>query len=408
MPTLEKYRERLSEYGKNNGQARKNHADQIVESTWYNDLATRTCYLFDFMHDPQPDKLNDLTPDDSMQIPVDVKYLVYSSQTYAKDAITYHIQFKPSEDGKDSIVPYYEALFKERYDATFPCGLYILIPDNHGVYNKWLVVDTANYNDPQFSTYEVLRCDKIFQWVYQNKKYQMPGVLRSQNSYNSGIWIKYNIEKVEDQSVFILPLTRKTECLYYNMRMIIDNKVLTEPRTWKITKVNRLDANGLTKITLAQDRFDSHKDYIELDDNGNVIGMWADYFTEGQLLPEPYEDIEEPVELHSEVTYAGVAPELKVKGSYKKLTVKFYQNGEEMPFASSSWSFAIKDGDIITPLPDYSEYLVVSTEGLTNQQIKIKFIGDASNIGKVIIVTNTASVYGTVVESSTELDIKSL
>lgn len=208
--------------------------------------------------------------------------------------------------------------------------------------------------------------------------------------------------------MFILPLTRKTEHLYYNMRMIIDNKVLTEPRTWKITKVNRLDANGLTKITLAQDRFDSHKDYIELDDNGNVIGMWADYFTEGQLLPEPYEDIEEPMELHSEVTYAGVAPELKVKGSYKKLTVKFYQNGEEMPFASSSWSFAIKDGDIVTPLPDYSEYLVVSTEGLTNQQIKIKFIGDASNIGKVIIVTNTASVYGTVVESSTELDIKSL
>ena len=408
MPSLDKYIERMSVDGEYNGQARKTIADQITEATWYNDLATKRCYLFDYYHDPEPLKMNDLTPDETIQVPVDVKYLVYSSQTYAKDNITYHIQFKPSEDGKTELVPYYEELFQNRYDAYFPTGLYILIPDNHDVYNKWLIVDTANYNDPQFATYEVLRCDKIFQWVYRNVKYQMCGVLRSQNSYNSGIWIKYNIEKVEDQQMFLLPLTRETEKLYYNQRMIIDNKVLTEPRTWHITKVNRLDSNGLTKITLAQDRFDSHKDFIELDDNGNVIGMWADYYAENQLEPEPYEEKEEPMELHSEILYAGVAPEVKINGSYKKLTAKFYQNGEEMPFASSTWTFAIRDNGVVTPLPDYSEYLVVSTEGLTNQQIKIKFIGDASNIGKVIIVTNTASIYGDIVESSVELDIKSL
>ena len=180
MPTLEQYRKNL--HGCYNGEARKYNADQITEATWYNDLATKTCYLFDQLHDPQPLKLNDLTPDPSVQVAVDVKYIVYSSQTYAKDAITYHIQFKPSEDGDSSIVPYYDALFGSRYDAAFPCGLYILIPDNHGVYNKWLIVDTANFNDPQFSTYEVLRCDKVFQWIYKNKKYQMCGVLRSQNS----------------------------------------------------------------------------------------------------------------------------------------------------------------------------------------------------------------------------------
>lgn len=182
MPTLEKYKERMKRDGEYNGQARKTHADQIVEATWYNDLATRRCYLFDFRHDPQPFKLNDLTPDDSMQVPVDLKYIVYSSQTYAKDAITYHVQFKPSEDGDSSVVPYYDYVFGRRYDASFPCGLYVLIPDNHGKYNKWLIVDTANYNDPQFATYEILRCDKVFQWIYNNKKYQMAGVLRSQNS----------------------------------------------------------------------------------------------------------------------------------------------------------------------------------------------------------------------------------
>jgi len=183
MPTLEKYCEQKRKKGLfTNGQVRKHDADMIVEATWYNDLATRKCYLFDYYHDPQPLKLNDLQPDESVQIPVCLKYIVYSSQTYSKDAITYHIQFKPSEEGDDSIVPYYAKYFKDRYDATFPCGLYVLIPDDKGKYNKWLIVGTANVNDPQFPTYEILRCDKVFQWIYNNTKYQMCGVLRSQNS----------------------------------------------------------------------------------------------------------------------------------------------------------------------------------------------------------------------------------
>lgn len=406
MPTLEEYRDRLSKKGKYNGQVRKAEADKIVESTWYNDLATRTCYLFDYFHDPQPLKLNDLTPDDSLQIPVDLKYIVYSSQTYAKDSITYHIQFKPSQDGDDTLVPYYEELFKERYDATFPCGLYLLIPDNHGVYNKWLIVGVANYNDPQFSTYEVLRCDKVFQWVFGNKKFQMCGTLRSQSSYNSGIWVKYDIEKPEDQYQFILPLMRETENLFYNLRMILDNKVLTEPRAWHITKVNRLEVSGLVRITLAQDRFDAHKDFIELDENGNVIGMWADYFVEGQLVPEDYEPKQIPKNLYMVMTYSGTKPELKVKGSFKKFTVKYYIKEEEQPYSAGEWSYELKDGDLITPITGISEYLEVET--LSNNQIKAKFIGDASNIGKVIIIKNTAMIYGNEYQSSVELDIKSL
>lgn len=201
---------------------------------------------------------------------------------------------------------------------------------------------------------------------------------------------------------------RETENLFYNLRMIIDNKVLTEPRTWKITKVNRLAANGLTHITLAQDRYDEHKDYIELDENGEVIGMWADYFTEGQLTPEDYEPEEDIKNLHMEMSYSGTKPEIKINGSYKKLTVKFYENDEERPYSAGVWSYELKDGDIITPIVDTSEYLDISTDNCTAQQIKLKFIGDASNISKILIVTNTASIYGTIVTSSVSLSIKSL
>lgn len=404
MPTLEKYKERMKRDGEYNGQARKTHADQIVEATWYNDLATRRCYLFDFRHDPQPFKLNDLTPDYSMQVPVDLKYIVYSSQTYAKDAITYHVQFKPSEDGDSSVVPYYDYVFGRRYDASFPCGLYVLIPDNHGKYNKWLIVDTANYNDPQFATYEVLRCDKVFQWIYDNKKYQMAGVLRSQNSYNSGIWIKYNIEKVEDQQQFLLPLTRETENLFYNLRMIIDNKVLTEPRAWHITKVNRLDANGLTKVTLAQDRFDQHKDYIELDNDGNVVGMWADYFQEGQV--EPTDAYVEVPNLHCTITYNGVKPEIKVGGGYKTFTTTFYKDNEEIVPYTCTWTFAIKDGETVTPVDVSSGILDVIT--ISGNKMKVKFLGDGSYISKALVITSSADTHWTPVSSSVEFDIKSL
>lgn len=201
---------------------------------------------------------------------------------------------------------------------------------------------------------------------------------------------------------------RETENLFYNLRMIIDNKVLTEPRAWKITKVNRLAANGLTQITLAQDRYDEHKDFVELNEDGEVIGMWADYFTEGQLAPEDYQPEEETRQLHMEMTYSGTKPEIKINGSYKKLTVKFYENEEERPYAAGVWSYELKDGDVITPIANVSEYLDVSTDGCTAQQIKIKFIADASNISKVLIITNTASIYGTTVTSSVSLSIKSL
>lgn len=63
-------------------------------------------------------------------------------------------------------------------------NVYVDIPDANGKYNKWLVAATANYYDMQFPSFEILPCDKIFRWVYEGVKYQMAGVLRSQNSYN--------------------------------------------------------------------------------------------------------------------------------------------------------------------------------------------------------------------------------
>lgn len=396
MPTLDTYRQNLAMRGKYNGQVRKYNADEIVEATWYNDLATRTCYLFDYDHDPQPLELNDLVPDATMQTPVDLKYIVNSSQTLDKDAISYHIMFKPSEEDKSSMVKYYDMNFKNRYNAKFPCGLYVLIPDDKGKYNKWLIVASANVNDPQFPTYEVLRCDYLFQWIHDNKRYQMCGVLRSQNSYNSGIWQEYKVSTPEDQQKAILPMTRTTEHLFYNQRMIIDNKVLTEPRTWLLSKVNRLSSNGLAMFTFAEDKFDQHKDYIELDNNGNVIGMWADYYAYGDATP--IEPKEPESTLTSSISYSGIKPEVKIGGSYKKFTVTFDEDGKEIPYQGGDWSYGIKDGDIIKPINLADNIISVlthldSTDVNTNQ-IKVRFDGGDEYLNKVLVITHTVTIDG--------------
>ena len=51
-------------------------------------------------------------------------------------------------------------------------------------WNRWLVVAGANENDSQFPTFEILRCDKVINFIHNGKKYLVPAVLRSQNSYN--------------------------------------------------------------------------------------------------------------------------------------------------------------------------------------------------------------------------------
>ena len=209
---------------------------------------------------------------------------------------------------------------------------------------------------------------------------------------------------MEDQQQFLLPLTRDTENLFYNLRMIIDNKVLTEPRAWHITKVNRLDANGITKITLAQDRFDEHKDYIELDDDGNVIGMWADYYAEGQA--EPTDAYEEKPNLHSEITFNGVKPELKLGGGYKKFITEYYRDDEQIVPYACVWTFAIKDGETVTPVDVSSGIIDVVT--ISGNQMKVKFVGDSSYIGKALIITSTADTHWGPVQTSVEFDIKAL
>lgn len=183
-------------------------------------------------------------------------------------------------------------------------------------------------------------------------------------------------------------MNRETENIFYNMRIIIDNRVLTEPRTWKVSKVNRISPNGVSMVTLAQTFFDGNKDYIELDNNGNVIGMWADYYSEASVV-----EYEEKPGVHIEIEHPG-KDEIKIGGSYKTFTAKVYDGDVEIDPINGQWQCYIND--VVTTDVDMK---------IADNQCKIKFTGDLNNIGKKLVIKFMAD---NGMESSTVVDIRRL
>lgn len=385
MPSFETFKKLHG--GLTVGQTHKADSDMVMEATWDNDIDTRIAYFYDYDHDDHITQLDDLHPEqDEKKIPISIKFIAHTKQTLNKDFISYHLQLRPSQS--EDVIPYYKEKFKDRYGATFPIGLFVDVPDNKGRYNRWLVVSKADYNDVQFSDFELLRCDYVFQWIMDNKKMQMAGVLRSQNSYNSGVWVDYRVETVEDQQKCLLPLTRETEKLFYNKRLIIDNKVLTEPRAWVITKPNRIANKGICGLTFAQDVFDSHTDYIERDTDGNVIGMWADYYTDG-ITPEEQPDYSD---ITCELSVVGKKT-IRIDGGYKRLSVTFYKNGEPSEFKDGNWNYYVDGTDV-------SLFVEEISDGLERNERSIKFIGTDAYIGKILTVKFTSGTVSDDIELS--------
>ena len=379
MSTFELQREYA--YANSVGQAHKEESDMIENATWWNAIESRVGYFYDYFHDLKSKdklKLRGLHPEnDPEKVPIDIKYFRHTSQTYSKDVVTQHLRFRP---GQKCTVPYYKEMYGDVYDAIFPVGCFVDIADNNGQYNKWLVVGLGNFYDMQFPSYEILPCDKVFQWIHEGKKYQMCGVLRSQNSYNSGIWTDYRFSSVEDQQKFCTPINTVSEQLFYNKRLIIDTLGLTfgQPRTWKISKINRIAANGTVLVTLAQDQFDEHKDYIEYDEKGYSVGYYADFYTEG-IIPEDSEP-SPIITKYVELSYKGTQNfQLKVGGSARTFLVQYYDEYKNpIDYESGNWSATIGGKDAskeisITPVKD--------------GEVKVKVIGDDSLIGKECVIT---------------------
>lgn len=364
------------------GRARKMQSDIIMDATFTQDVQYQVGYFFDYYHTTPENRLllEGFDPDsDPNPVPIDIKFIAHSKKTFQKDAVTMHIQFRP---GYQCTVDYYNEVFGKRYNARFPVGLYVWIAGEDGIYRRWLVVATADRDENQFPTWEVLRCDDIYRWIKNGKYYEFPGVSRSQNSYNSGLWLDYKFQQPEDQTQFCLPLNRDTEHLYYNTYLVIDANVLTEPRVWQISKINRSNSKGIAIFTCAQDIANQHTLKADYDEEGNVVAWWADW-KESNVEPTPVAK-DEPLSssITSKITCSG-KPQFKIGGSAKTFTVTYYDyDDQEIPdYAIGDWTFTI-DGETVP-----NNLLTLTAE---NNKIKVKFLGDDSYIGKIFTITNTS------------------
>jgi len=205
---------------------------------------------------------------------------------------------------------------------------------------------------------------------------------------------------VEDQQKAIVPLNRDTEQIYYNLRMLIDTAVLSEPRAWHVSKVNRLSSNGLIQLTFAQDQYDQHTDYLETetDELGRerVIAMWANYYDYPDIHDaEPSKQSD--INIYGEISCSGVSSILKVGGGYKTLSIQFYKEDEAVPYITGVWSYEIDGVDVSS--------MIAEKTTLEDNQIKIKFIGGEEYIDKNLTVKHTTENN---IETSIVLGIESL
>lgn len=184
MPSFDTFK-KMNGGVRNNGQARKVNADMIIENTWEEDLQSKIAYFYDHALDDQPLQYKNLDSEKSKtKVPIEIKFIVAAHNSDSKDQVSYKIMFKPSFRWQDlHSLDFYKERFEKRYGSEFPIGLECDIPDEKGIYRKWIVTAEASKYDNQFPTWYILPCDHLFQWVVDGKMYQYCGVSRSQNSY---------------------------------------------------------------------------------------------------------------------------------------------------------------------------------------------------------------------------------
>lgn len=302
------------------GEALKNQSDRIMDATFSRDIAYRKCYI------------------DGEE--VEAKFFVKSSYTISKDQIEYLVQFRPGYRPEDY--------------TNGRLGMFIEIPDERNNYNTWMIVGVDD--QPQFVKYYVLRTNWTIKWIHDGVIYSQLGVLRSRNSYSSGIWTDYLTTTPEAQNMIWLPTNEKVQTIKYNQRFLIsDNQV--NPMAWQVTGPSDTFPLGVTKLVFKQDLFNPATDNREL--------MIADY----------YKSNIEPTDTKEEKSF-----EIKCKGSNvlkvggNKKTFRCYLDDEQITDKVIQWEIS----GIENTLYNKEE---------TQSSLSILLEKNYSLIGKVVTVT---------------------
>lgn len=399
MPSLQTARRVAN--AKNNGaktigQIYKEQSDWAMEQTWDNDEQSKLCYIYDWKHDDSPNMNIGMTYENTTKTPIDAKILVSKYGSIDKDSPTLQCQFKPSQ--KEYFTEEDDLFYMEEYRKKYQLddifvGMYLDVPDKKGVYHRHLIC--MKDVEQNFQKYFLLPCDYLLQWVQTkaDKRYRrsMWCVLKSQSSYNSGIWVDNVTASQQNQELLFIPTNEVSDTIYYvsesdenNQRLIVDvpNYSIENwtPNTWVVSKVERVNVRGRTKLTLYQKPFNSNTDYIEKDENGIITGLWANYF-DGTAPTDPSIPTTPPSSITARISAS--TSTIKVGGSYKNLTVNLFNDSNEditteYTDATFTWTCSVDDEDWTDK--------VTWRAGTEYNQKKVKFPSNTSVIGKIMSV----------------------
>lgn len=345
---LESYRLRMAALGGYEGEARRRNAQNIMDASWLRDPATKLVYV-KFINSGLP-----VIDDDD--VPVYAKYNVKSYHNITGDSIAYLLQFR-LEDIKNN--------------PNIRVGSYVQIPNEREEMEWWLIVHEDDRT--QFHQFSILKCTWTYKWVSRvNGKrivYNCLGCARKQNSYNSGVWLDYTTQTVENQEVMWLPTNNDTKTILYDTKFLKSSPGRYPPLRWTITKIEDTATEGISKFTLAQDQFDPAKDNADL--------MIADYYA-SYVEPEVTELEETPTTSDLEIVYSG-SPAVRAGGGYKKFTLKARIDGKLVDATGVKWSIDFPDGDL-----DKLE------QSVKDNIFKVKCLPFYDLVGKTFTITATS------------------
>lgn len=340
------FRQRMAALGSYDGEARRRTSQKIMDASWMRDAATKPVYV------KWVDSGLPVIDDDD--IPVYAKYNVKSYHNITGDSVAYLIQFR---------------LEDIMSNPNIRVGSYVQIMNEIDEPEWWLIVHLDDRT--QFRQYSILKCTWIYKWVSRvNGKriiYNCLGAPRKQNSYNSGVWLDYTTQTVENQEVAWLPTNNDTKTILYDTKFIKSSEGRYPPLVWKVSKIEDTATDGISRFTMTQEQFNPSTD------NANL--MIADYW-ESAVEPELPEAEEVPTVSDLEITYSG-SPIVRAGGGYKKLTLKSRVNGKLVDVTDDvEWIIDFKDVN--------AEQLETS---VANNIFKVKCKSDYSLIGKTFTVT---------------------
>lgn len=343
---LEAYRNRMAALGAYEGEAKRRNAQKIMDASWMRDPATKPVYV------KWVDSGLPIVDDDDY--PVYAKFNVKSYHNITGDEIAYLLQFK-LEDIKNN--------------PNIKVGSYVQIMNEMDEPEWWLIWHLDDRT--QFRQFSIVKCTWIYKWTTfkdgHRVIHQCLGVTRNQNNYNSGCWLDYTFEVVEQQHVMLMPSNEDTNMLTYNTRLLVSNVGRYPPIAWKISKVQPHVVNDTVRFTMTQEQFNASTDNVEL--------MIADYKM-SYVEPETIEMEETPTISDLEIVYSG-KPAVRAGGGYKKFTLKARVDGKLVDTTEDvEWSVEFPDGD-----------LTKLETSVANNVFRVKCLNDYSLIGKTFTIT---------------------